>query len=202
MSHTMTGDPEDHLEQHQENFSKTVFGFWTYLMTDCVLFGMLFATFAVLHKSTFGGPGPKELFSLPYMLVETMALLLSSFTCGLAGIETNHHSKKKVIGWYIVTFLLGLTFLVMEIREFTHLALEGNSWQRSAFLSSYFTLVGTHGFHITMGLIWILVMIGQVYFKGLTWIVHKRLTCLRLFWHFLDLIWIFIFTFVYLMEAL
>lgn len=196
-----TADPEDHLEAHQENFSKTVYGFWTYLMTDCILFGMLFATFAVLHNSTFGGPGAKELFSLPFMLGETIVLLVSSFTCGLAGLETNHHHKHKVIGWYAVTFLLGATFLGMELFEFTNLVKEGNSWERSAFLSSYFTLVGTHGFHITMGLIWIAVMIGQVHYKGLTWIVHKRLTCLRLFWHFLDLIWIFIFTFVYLMGA-
>lgn len=192
---------EDHLDAHQENFSKTIFGFWVYLMTDCILFSMLFATYIVLHNSTYGGPSGKELFSLPYMLVETMVLLFSSFSCGLAGIEVNKHKKERVIALYIITFLLGATFVGMELYEFTHLALEGNSWERSAFLSSYFTLVGTHGLHVSIGLVWMTVMIFQVYFKDLTWIVHKRLTCLRLFWHFLDVVWIFIFTFVYLMGA-
>lgn len=191
----------DHLELHQENYDKTMFGFWVYLMTDCILFGMLFAAFALLHTSTFGGPSGKELFSLPYMLVETIVLLLSSFTCGLAGLEVTHHKKWPVISLFIITFLFGATFVGMELYEFTHLFLEGNSWERSAFLSSYFTLVGTHGCHVTIGLIWMAVMLFQIQFKGLTWIVHKRLSCLRLFWHFLDVVWIFIFTFVYLMGA-
>lgn len=191
----------DNLALHQENYDKTIFGFWVYLMTDCILFGMLFAAFAVLHNSTFGGPSGKELFDLPFMLVETMVLLLSSFMSGLAGLEVNHHKKWPVIGLYFITFLLGATFVGMEIYEFRHLVMEGNSWQRSAFLSSYFTLVGTHGCHVTIGLIWMSVMMLQVYFKGLTWVVHKRLTCLRLFWHFLDVVWIFIFTFVYLIGA-
>lgn len=192
---------EDHLDAHHENFSKTVFGFWVYLMTDCILFSMLFATYIVLHKSTWGGETGKELFDLPFMLIETMVLLMSSFTCGLAGIETNRHKKGIVIALFLITFVLGATFVGMELYEFTNLVLEGNSWQRSAFLSSYFTLVGTHGFHVSIGLIWMMVMIFQISFKGLTWIVHKRLTCLRLFWHFLDVVWIFIFTFVYLMGA-
>lgn len=192
---------DDHLELHQENFSKTVFGFWVYLMTDCILFSMLFATYIVLHLSTYGGPSGKELFDLSYMLWETMVLLVSSFTCGLAGIEVNKHKKGRVLLLYFVTFLLGATFVAMELYEFTHLIWEGNGPQRSAFLSSYFTLVGTHGLHVSIGLIWMVVMMLQIFFKDLTWIVHKRLTCLRLFWHFLDVVWIFIFTFVYLMGA-
>jgi len=191
----------DHLKHETENYNKTVFGFWVYLMTDCLLFGTLFITYFVLQHSTFGGPSGKEIFSLPFILTETVVLLLSSFTCGISGISVNHHDKGRVIGLYLITFLLGATFVGMELYEFTELVKEGYSWKRSAFLSSYFTLVATHGFHVSMGLIWIAVMIFQIYFKGLTWIVHKRLTCLRLFWHFLDVVWIFIFTFVYLMGA-
>lgn len=192
----------NHTELHEENFRKTVFGFWTYLMTDCVLFGMLFATFAVLRDATFGGPVGRDIFDLNFMLVETFVLLTSSFLCGISGLEAMRNRKWGVQLALIATLLLGLTFVGMEIYEFSDLLAEGNSWSRSAFLSSYFTLVGTHGFHVTIGSLWMIVMLFQVQFKGLTWIVQKRLTCLRLFWHFLDVVWIFIFTFVYLLGYL
>ena len=181
--------------------SKTVFGFWVYLMTDCVLFAGLFATYAVLHNSTFGGPGAKELFSLPYVLTETLILLTSSYMCGLAMLAARRNAKNAVIFLFGITFLLGLSFLAMEITEFRHLVAEGNSWRRSGFLSAFFTLVGTHGLHITAGLIWMAVLIVKVFKKGVTQVNLKRLTLLSLFWHFLDVIWIFIFTFVYLMGA-
>lgn len=181
--------------------AKTTFGFWVYLMTDCVLFACLFATFAVLRNNTFGGPSGKEIFSLPYVLTETLVLLASSFTCGLAALATRAGDKRQTIGWFALTFLLGAVFLGMELSEFRHMVVEGNSWRRSGFLSSYFTLVGTHGAHIASGLLWMIVMFGQLAHKGLTGAVQRRLGLLSLFWHFLDIVWIFIFTFVYLMGA-
>lgn len=191
----------DHHHHIQENYSKTVFGFWVYLMTDCILFAILFATYAVLHANTNGGPGSKELFHLPFALTETLILLTSSFTCGLAVMAAHRHEKVKTLNWFLVTFLLGAAFLGMELTEFTNFVREGNSWQRSAFLSSFFTLVGTHGLHITCGLIWILVMMAQVLSRGVKSAAVRRIACLGLFWHFLDVIWIFIFTIVYLMGA-
>ena len=189
----------DHSET--EIYSKTLFGFWVYLMTDCILFGTLFATYAVLHASTFGGPTARELFHLPHALAETLILLTSSFTCGLATVAAHRNDKAKVLTWFGVTFLLGVAFLTLELTEFRHLVREGNSWQRSAFLSSFFTLVGTHGAHITAGLLWIAVLMAQIIPRGLTVHTFKRLVCLSLFWHFLDVVWIFIFTIVYLMGA-
>ncbi len=181
---------------------KTVLGFWVYLMTDCVLFASLFAVYAVLHGNTFGGPGGRELFKLPYVLIETMALLTSSFTCGLALLAAQKRDRSQVLLWLGVTFLLGLTFLGLELSEFHKMAIEGNSWRRSGFLSSYFTLVGTHGLHITFGLIWMAVSGVFMVKHGLTESMLKRLTLLSLFWHFLDIVWIFIFTIVYLFGSL
>lgn len=186
---------------HEETAAKTLFGFWVYIMTDCILFGTLFAAYAVLHNNTFGGPGARELFSLPYALTETLILLTSSFTCGLTLLAAQKKSKHSVMTWFGVTFLLGLCFLGMELSEFTRLVHEGNSWQRSAFLSAFFTLVGTHGLHISIGLLWMSVVVWQIWRRGLTHATLRRQTCLRMFWHFLDVVWIFIFTFVYLMGA-
>ncbi len=181
---------------------KTVFGFWIYLMTDCVLFATLFATFAVLHNNTNGGPAGRELFSLPFVLTETLILLTSSFTCGLAMLAVARADKKQVMFWFGITFLLGAAFLGLELSEFSKLAREGNSWQRSGFLSAFFTLVGTHGLHITSGLIWILVLLRNLARNGLSSGLVKRLTLLSLFWHLLDIVWIFIFTIVYLLGAI
>jgi cytochrome o ubiquinol oxidase subunit 3 len=181
--------------------SKSLFGFWVYLMTDVVLFASLFAAFAVLRNSTFGGPAGAELFSLPFVFTETLILLTSSFTCGLAIVMANRGSRRQTLVWLAVTALLGVAFLTLELNEFSHLAHEGNSWQRSGFLSSFFTLVGTHGAHITTGLIWMLVMMVQVVRRGLERNTLRRLTMLSLFWHFLDIIWIFIFSIVYLLGA-
>ena len=178
---------------------KTLFGFWVYLMTDCILFASLFATFAVLRNNTFGGPAGHELFSLPFVLTETLILLTSSFTAGLAILAAHRQDKKQVLALFGVTFLLGIAFLTLEINEFANLASEGNSWRRSGFLSAFFTLVGTHGAHITAGLLWMAVMLVKVYRRGLGIATVKRLTMLAMFWHFLDIVWIFIFTIVYLM---
>ncbi len=182
--------------------TKTLFGFWVYLMTDCVLFASLFATYAVLHNNTFGGPAGKELFSLPFVLVETLILLASSFICGLAVLAAHRQDRKMVLVWFALTFALGVAFLGMELSEFHKLAAEGNSWHRSGFLSAFFTLVGTHGLHIATGLLWMGIMMVQTMRRGLTAPVVRRLTLLSMFWHFLDIIWIFIFTIVYLMGAI
>lgn len=179
-----------------------VFGFWVYLMTDCVLFATLFATYAVLRNNTFGGPNGAELFNLNFVLVETLVLLASSFTCGLAMLAVRSGQRKQVMFWFGVTFLLGLTFLGLEISEFRQLIAEGNSWRRSAFLSSFFALVGTHGLHITAGLIWMATMLINLWRKGLQPEDTRRLTMLSLFWHFLDVIWIFIFTLVFLLGVI
>jgi cytochrome o ubiquinol oxidase subunit 3 len=192
---------ESTVNAHAQSNAKVQFGFWTYLMTDCLLFASLFATYAVLHNNTFGGPDGKELFSLPFVLAETMILLISSYTCGLAMLAARQKSISGVLGWFGVTFLLGLAFLTMELTEFHKLVIEGNSWQRSGFLSSFFTLVGTHGAHITSGLIWIVLMMVQVVRKGLGGSTMKRLAMLSMFWHFLDVVWIFIFSIVYLLGA-
>ena len=191
----------EQLNHRQANETKTVFGFWVYLMTDCVLFASLFATFAVLRNNTFGGPAGNELFSLPFVLTETMVLLTSSFTAGLGLLAARRGDRRQVLIWFGITMLLGLFFLTMELTEFHKLYLEGNSWRRSGFLSAFFTLVGTHGAHITSGLIWMAVLMGRVASQGLGGATIKRLTMLSLFWHFLDIIWIFIFTIVYLFGA-
>ncbi len=186
----------------EEKADKTTFGFWLYIMTDCVLFASLFATYAVLHRNTFGGPSGAELFHLPYVLAETIALLTSSFTCGLAILSVRNKKQNQALFWFSITFALGLLFLILELTEFRHLAIMGDSWRRSGFLSSYFALVGTHGLHITIGLLWLLVLMIKVVGTGLTKNNIRRLTLFSIFWHFLDIIWIFIFTIVYLMGAL
>jgi cytochrome o ubiquinol oxidase subunit 3 len=180
--------------------SKTTIGFWIYLMSDCLIFAVLFATFGVLVDSTAGGPAGKGLFELPFVLGETALLLISSFTFGVAVLNMDAGHKNKVIGWLGVTFLLGAAFIGMELYEFSQLIHEGASPSTSAFLSSYFTLVGTHGLHVLCGLLWLVVMMDQINRYGFDGMTRRRLACLSLFWHFLDLIWICVFTFVYLRE--
>lgn len=197
MSHTTVVRGRD-----PEGESKALLGFWIYLMTDCVLFASLFATFAVLRGETFGGPSGHDLFSLPYVLTETLILLTSSFTCGLGLLAARQGAKNQVIFWFGLTFLLGAAFLGLELREFTHLVQDGDSWRRSGFLSAFFTLVGTHGLHISVGLLWMLVMMVRTAAVGLTSNTVRKLTMLSLFWHFLDIVWIFIFSIVYLMGVL
>jgi len=194
--------PETLSIAQANNDSKTIFGFWVYLMTDCLLFATLFATYLVLHNNTFGGPSGQEIFNLPYVLGETLLLLASSFTCGLGALAAQKNKKQQVIAWFGVTFFLGLSFVTMELLEFAALVREGNSWVRSGFLTSYFTLVSTHGAHISIGLLWMIVLMAQIWQRGLIPSTLRRLTCLRLFWHFLDIVWVFIFSIVYLMGAI
>jgi cytochrome o ubiquinol oxidase subunit 3 len=185
-------------EAHHDDGSMTTLGFWIYLMSDCVLFSALFAAFAVLRNQTAGGPDAHELFSLPYVAVETACLLVSSFTYGMAMISMEHNRRGAVLGWLVVTILLGVSFLCLELHEFAELIHEGAGPDRSGFLSSFFTLVATHGLHVFSGIIWMLVLIAHVLRRGLTSANRTRLMCLSLFWHFLDIVWIGVFTVVYL----
>lgn len=197
-AHPDTSSPDP----HQDTFSKTILGFWMYLMSDCILFGSLFAVYAVLHQSTFGGPSSRDLFSLPISFIETMILLFSSVTCGLAMLSALKSKKNQILFWLVVSFLLGASFVAIELHEFAHLIQEGNSWKRSAFLSSFFALVGTHGLHVSFGLLWMVVLMIQVFLLGVTTTTFRRLVVFSLFWHFLDVVWIFIFTFVYLIGVI
>ena len=189
-------------EPHHPEGLSTMLGFWMYLMSDCLIFAMLFAAYAVLGSSYAGGPGPKQLFDLPLVALNTSMLLLSSITYGFAILAMNDGKRGMMQAWLAVTGLFGLAFLGIELSEFRHLIHEGATPQTSAFLSSFFTLVGTHGLHVTFGVIWLVVLMVQVQVKGLIPANRRRLMCLSLFWHFLDVIWIGVFTFVYLMGML
>lgn len=187
---------------HKEKKETVFFGFWLYLMTDLLMFAILFATYAVLRDSTFGSITIKEIFNPPFVLFETVILLLSSFTSGLAVLYARNNNLSKTISFFIATVLLGIVFLGMEISEFTHLFETGNSFQRSAFLSAFFALIGFHGLHITAGVFWITLMIVQFVRRGLTEGNVRKAALAGIFWHFLDLVWIFIFTIVYLFGGL
>ena len=200
-THSVTEHHEHHEHQHETD-TRLVFGFWLYIMSDCLIFASLFAAFAVLHDNTYNGFGIKQFTDLPYVLTETLFLLASSFTYGMAILSLYKNNRNKVISWLIVTFLLGLCFVALEVNEFTHLIGEGHGPDSSAAMSSFFTLVGTHGFHVSMGLFWMLVMIVQLCVFNTSDAVKRRLTYLGLFWAFLDIVWIFVFSIVYLMGAI
>jgi cytochrome o ubiquinol oxidase subunit III len=185
---------------HPEN--GTLLGFWLYLMSDCLVFACLFASYGVLGRNYAGGPSGADLFELRLVAVNTSLLLLSSITYGFAVISMRHKRQGATLAWLALTGLLGAGFVGVELHEFANLIREGNGPQRSAFLSSFFTLVGTHGLHVTFGIVWLLTLIAQVARHGLIAANRRRLMCLSMFWHFLDVIWIGVFTFVYLMGAL
>ncbi len=189
----------NHLEDHEaEANDRVMFGFWVYLMTDLLMFAVLFAVYAVLHNNTFGGEPGSQLFSRPVALAETLILLTSSFTCGIAMIAARQGKKALTLFWFGVTFALGLTFLSLELKEFAAFVREGHTLKSNAFLSSFFVLVGTHGLHITSGLLWMATTMIFTLKRGLNSHMVRKLTLLSLFWHFLDIVWIFIFTIVYL----
>jgi cytochrome o ubiquinol oxidase subunit 3 len=180
---------------------KTPLGFWIYLMSDCVLFASIFAGFVVLRDNLNGGPAGRELFDLSFVAVETALLLISSLTYGMAMIAANAGNLRTVFVWLALTFLCGVGFVSMEVHEYSKLIAEGAGPDRSGFLSAFFTLVGTHGLHVTSGLVWMGVMFIQLALRGLTAVNRTRLLLLSLFWHFLDIVWIGVFSIVYLMGA-
>ncbi|MTH35305.1 cytochrome o ubiquinol oxidase subunit III [Paracoccus limosus] len=187
---------------HHPEGASTSIGFWVYLMSDCLMFAVLFATFGVLRGNLAAGPGPKDLFDLSLVAVNTTMLLLSSITYGFAMLRMGAGDKSGTLRWLAITLFFGLCFLGIELYEFHHMIAEGAGPWRSAFLSSFFALVGTHGLHVTFGSIWLVTLMVQVSKFGLTSANQRRLTCLSLFWHFLDLIWIGVFTVVYLLGVI
>ena len=182
--------------------SSTMLGFWIYLMSDCLIFAILFATYGVLGANYAAGPAPKDLFDLPLVALNTSMLLLSSITYGFAMLSMVQGRVGATQGWLAVTGLFGLAFIGIELYEFAHMIHLGATPQRSAFLSSFYALVGTHGLHVTFGIIWLVTLMVQVRQRGLIPANRRRLMCLSMFWHFLDVIWIGVFTFVYLMGML
>ncbi|MET3106997.1 cytochrome o ubiquinol oxidase subunit 3 [Oxalobacteraceae bacterium GrIS 2.11] len=188
------------MEHHPEN--GTLLGFWIYLMSDCLVFACLFAAYAVLGRNYAGGPTGAMLFDLPLVALNTSLLLLSSITYGFAMLEMQRKELTNTMIWLVITGLFGVGFIGLELYEFVHLIEEGFGPQRSGFLTSFFALVGTHGLHVSFGIIWLITLLFQLKRHGLTPENSRRLMCLSMFWHFLDVVWIGVFTFVYLMGVL
>ena len=202
-----SGSPDDPVtfyvttdDHHPEN--GTLLGFWLYIMSDCLIFAALFAVYAVLGRNYAGGPRPSQIFELPTVALNTSMLLLSSITYGFAMLAMEGGKKTATLAWLGVTGLFGMAFVGLELNEFAHLIADGAGPQRSAFLSSFFALVGTHGLHVSIGILWIATLMVQVGRKGLIPENRRRLMCLSMFWHFLDVIWIGVFSFVYLIGVL
>jgi cytochrome o ubiquinol oxidase subunit III len=199
----MSADPSARFyvrEHHPEN--GTLLGFWIYLMSDCLVFACLFATYAVLGRNYAGGPSGAELFELPTVALNTAFLLLSSITYGFAMLESQRNRLRSTLVWLAITGLFGAAFIGLELTEFAHLIHEGAGPQRSGFLTSFFALVGTHGLHVSFGIVWLVTLMFQLSRHGLKPENRRRLMCLSMFWHFLDVVWIGVFTFVYLMGVL
>ena len=202
MSHGSEVAHHGHEHHEKEAFERNTFGFWVYIMSDCILFSALFVTFAVLKNSTGGTQTLDGLFSMPFVLAETMLLLTSSFTYGLSLLFARDGKKIPMFSMLIATFLLGISFIGMEFYEFHHLITHGYTPSTNAAFSSFFTLVGTHGLHVISGLVWMLLVIIQLAIRGITPKNQSKLYCLVLFWHFLDVIWVCVFTIIYLFNAI
>ena len=189
-------------EHHHDYAGDTVFGFWVYILSDCLLFATLFAVYAVIGQNYAGTITGKELFDLNFVLAETALLLLSSFTFGMAMLGANQRNIASLMRWLGATFLLGLGFLIMEVYEFIHFTHEGAAAWSSGGWSAFYGLIGTHGLHVFFGMIWLVVLVVHILKDGLTEGNQVRLSCLSLFWHFLDIIWICVFSVVYLMGVM
>ncbi|OBZ94536.1 cytochrome o ubiquinol oxidase subunit III [Pararhizobium polonicum] len=194
--------PQFHLTEDHHPEGSTMLGFWLYLMSDCLIFAVLFATYGVLGRNYAAGPSPADLFDLKLVAVNTAMLLLSSITYGFAMLQMERNAKAETLFWLGITGLFGAVFIALELYEFAHLIHEGAGPSRSAFLSAFFTLVGTHGLHVTFGIIWLVTLMVQVNRHGLIPANRRRLMCLSMFWHFLDVIWIGVFSIVYLLGVL
>jgi len=191
-----------HHDEHHDHESVKVFGFWLFIITDVILFGTLFAVFAVLRGNTAGGPLFADMIELPGIILSTFILLTSSYTSGIAVLQMNKGNVKGLIGWLAITALLGASFIYLEVNEFIHLVHEGAAITTSAAWSAFFTLVGTHGLHVSIGLVWMVGLMLQLKRQGITPVTKRKVTIISLYWHFLDVIWIFVFTFVYLMGVM
>lgn len=201
---TAVTDQQHHEEHdhHVEEANKVIFGFWLFLMSDCIVFAVLFSCYFVLKDNTFGSIGIGEAASLPYVLIISLALLTSSFTYGLGFLSHRNGNKPAAYSWFVLTFLLGAVFVVMSYIELAELVHMGDDWTKSAFLSSFFTLITVHLIHVIIGLVWMIIMALQMGCPRYESFIDKRLTCLGLYWNFLDIVWVVIFTFVYLMGAI
>lgn len=197
-----TEKPQFYLKEEHHPEHSTMLGFWLYLMSDCLIFAVLFATHGVVGRNYAAGPAPADLFDLNLIAINTAMLLFSSITYGFAMLQMERNAKMETLFWLGVTGVFGAIFLALELYEFYHLIHEGAGPTRSAFLSSFFTLVGTHGLHVTFGIIWLVTLMVQVKKHGLNPENRRRLMCLSMFWHFLDVIWIGVFSFVYLLGVL
>ncbi|WP_411345169.1 cytochrome o ubiquinol oxidase subunit III [Paenibacillus sp. WLX1005] len=196
------GHDHHHDHGHHDPQELKLLGFWIFLITDVVLFGTLFATYVVLHHNTAGGPSASEIFEMPGVIAETFILLTSSFTSGLAVLAMNQGKVKQLISWLAVTWVLGAAFIFLEVDEFIKMVHEGFNFGTSAFATSFFTLVGTHGLHVSMGLGWMLLIMIQLGRKGITDVTRGKVNVLSLYWHFLDAVWIFLLSVVYLMGVM
>ncbi|MBF5058829.1 cytochrome c oxidase subunit 3 [Candidatus Neptunochlamydia vexilliferae] len=185
-------------DTHHDVYSKTTFGFWLYIVTDFMLFATLFAAYAVLRNNTFGGPTARELFDLDFTLIQTFVLLTATLTVGLGGAFAHRRNKWGAISFFTLTFLLGLIFLGMQESDFSRLIQSGNGWERNAFLSAYFSVVGIFWLHIIFALLWTILLLIPLFCQGVSPASIRRLTCLRMFWQFLNMVWVFIFAIVYL----
>ncbi len=203
---TTSIDTQAHHDEHHhhqlEARDKVVFGFWIFVLSDFVLFSVLFVSYVVLHKNTYGGAGIHQVATLPYVLLETFLLLTSNLAAGFAYWAVNKKASGQTVFWLIVTFGLALLFVLMGFNQFHNLIASGNSWQRSAFLSSFFGLVGIHWLHVIVGMLWIVILLIQFGMKGASFTMQTRVRCLGIFWNFLNLVWLFIFVIVYLMGAI
>lgn len=187
---------------HDDSSSKVIFGFWIYIMTDCILFASLFATYIVLRNNTYGGICAREVATLPYVLIQSFVFLTSGLTYGLAMLSVYKNKINHLRYWVCVTFILGLVFLGLEFHQFANLFAAGSTWQTSAFLSAYFSLVGIQGIHVAIGMLWMIILMIQLSMQKLNSTMKTRFSCLGLFWDFLNIVWILIFIIVYLMGAI
>ncbi len=200
---TQQPEPRDFLcREEGQSHNGTLLGFWLYLMSDCFIFAALFACVAVFGTSTVGGPNARDVFDLPGLAVNTALLLVSSVTFGFAMLEMARQRKSAMLGWLAASGVLAACFVGLEIHEFVTMIGDGAGPGRSAFLSSFFTLVGTHGLHVTIGVLWLIVLMVQLGTHGFTEANRRRLMCLSMFWHFLDLVWVGVFSYVYLVGVL
>lgn len=200
MSKKIVVDKEHYPDPHHDMYSRTIFGFWLFILSDFILFGVLFATFAVLRKNTFGGPGSLQLLNLDLAFTQTVLLLVASFTAGIGGAFAHRKNKKMTVLFFILTFVFGLSFFIIEMDDFSKLISSGNSWSKSAFLSAFFTVMGTHAAHVIFALIWVPVVLIPLIKNEIGHDEIRRLTCLKMLWQFLNIVWVFIFTFVYFAE--